>query len=243
MNFSAEPTGFVHERAKDIEDHDLDVADLCHCAFPPDLASPVQQVTTLPPRRITGQDGDVRFEFVSGSPALDLAGTVLSRQDDPVDLLATPTNLEQWMGECDELPDRVTVDTTTFESALTLREAIYQLALCRVIDRPFDPSSLAIINDAASGPLLTFRLSDAGLHLSGDGRAVLSHMARKGIALLADPRAVLKECGRTGCSRVYLDRSRGARRTWCGMDQCGNRVKAAAYRARKRTTAGAEHTD
>lgn len=55
--------------------------------------------------------------------------------------------------------------------------------------------------------------------------------------MLADPGARLKECGRTDCTRVYLDRSRGARRAWCGMEECGNRVKAAAYRARRRTSA------
>ncbi|MGS2586154.1 CGNR zinc finger domain-containing protein [Streptomyces hebeiensis] len=48
--------------------------------------------------------------------------------------------------------------------------------------------------------------------------------------------SVLVECGRTVCTRICLDRSRGARRTWCGMDECGNRVKAAAYRARRRSS-------
>ncbi|WP_442789047.1 CGNR zinc finger domain-containing protein [Glaciihabitans sp. GrIS 2.15] len=33
---------------------------------------------------------------------------------------------------------------------------------------------------------------------------------------------------------MFAGRSRGARRTWCGRDECGNRVKAAAYRARLR---------
>lgn len=60
-----------------------------------------------------------------------------------------------------------------------------------------------------------------------------AHVARTGIAMLADRHACLKECGRPGCTRLYLDRSRGARRTWCGMEACGNRVKAAAYRARR----------
>ncbi|MGI5425384.1 CGNR zinc finger domain-containing protein [Streptomyces sp. CA-179760] len=55
--------------------------------------------------------------------------------------------------------------------------------------------------------------------------------------MLADPHARLKECGRPGCTRVYLDRSRGGRRAWCGMEECGNRVKAAAYRARRRGAA------
>ncbi|MFI1200184.1 CGNR zinc finger domain-containing protein [Streptomyces sp. NPDC020883] len=174
------------------------------------------------------------FAFVSGDPALDLTGTVGSRRDEPNDLLATPADLERWVAECDELPDRVAVDSATFESALALREALYRLALDRVLDRPFDPAGLEIVNEMAAGPVLTLRLSDAGLHRSGNLRAVLSHMARSGIALLADPHACLKECGRADCTRIYLDRSRGARRTWCGMDACGNRVKAAAYRARRR---------
>ncbi|MGP3989799.1 CGNR zinc finger domain-containing protein [Streptomyces sp. 3N207] len=174
------------------------------------------------------------FSFVSGDPALDLTGTVLSRRDEPVDALATPADLERWVAECDELPDRVTADSATFESALSLREAFYRLALDRVLDRHFDPRSLEIVNDTAAGPLPTVELSDAGLRMTGDLPAVLSHIARSGIAVLADPHVCLKECGRTGCTRLYLDRSRGARRTWCGMDECGNRVKAAAYRARRR---------
>jgi predicted RNA-binding Zn ribbon-like protein len=176
----------------------------------------------------------VDFAFVSGNLALDLAGTVVSRRDEPIDALAAPADLERWVAECDGLPNGVTADFATFASALSLREATYQLALDRVLDRPFDPGSLEIVNNTAAESLPTVKLSDAGLHLSGDLLAVLSQIARSGIALLADPHACLKECGRAGCTRIYLDRSRGARRTWCGMDECGNRVKAAAYRARRR---------
>ncbi|MFD0904155.1 CGNR zinc finger domain-containing protein [Actinomadura sediminis] len=174
------------------------------------------------------------FAFVSGAPSLDLAGTVGSRRDDPVDSLTRPADLERWTAECPGLPDRVTVDAAAFEAALTLREAIYRLALDRVEGRPFRPDGLAVVNEAAAGPMPTVRLDDSGLHTTGDARAVLTHIARDGIAVLADPHARLKECGRTGCTRVYIDRSRGARRTWCGMAECGNRVKAAAYRARRR---------
>ncbi|MGP3978026.1 CGNR zinc finger domain-containing protein [Streptomyces sp. 8N114] len=183
---------------------------------------------------VTGQDGDVYFAFVSGNPALDLAATVGSRRDEPIDALAAPADLERWVAECEELPDRVTADFATFEFALSLREAIYRLALDRVLDRPFDPRGLKIVNGTAAGPVPTIELSDAGLRMSGDLRAALAQIARSAIAVLADPHACLKECGRTGCTRIYLDRSRGARRTWCGMDECGNRVKAAAYRARRR---------
>ncbi|MDJ1134822.1 CGNR zinc finger domain-containing protein [Streptomyces iconiensis] len=173
------------------------------------------------------------FVFVSGNPALDLVGTVGSRRDKPVDLLAAPADLEQWVRECDELPDRVTADAATFASALRLREALHQLALDRLECRPFTPAALDTVNSAAARPVPTVELGDAGVRLSGDLRSALAHVARSGIAVLADPDACLKECGRSGCTRLYLDRSRGARRTWCGMEGCGSRVKAAAYRARK----------
>ncbi len=170
---------------------------------------------------------------MSGNPALDLVGTVGSRRDNPVDLLVAPADLEQWVHECDELPDQVTADTETFASALRLREALYQLALDRLQGRRFTPTSLGVLNEAAAGPVPTVELGDAGVRLSGDLRSALAHVARSGITVLADRDACLKECGRSGCTRIYVDRSRGARRTWCGMEGCGNRVKAAAYRARK----------
>lgn len=172
---------------------------------------------------------------MSGNPALDLTGTVGSRRDQPADTLTSPADLERWVAECAGLPDRVTADTTTFEAALHLREAIYRLALDRVLAHPFDADSLAIVNDAATGPVPAIRLSDSGLHTSGELPAVLTQIARSAITVLADSDARLKECGRADCTRIYLDRSRGARRTWCGMEECGNRIKAAAYRARKRS--------
>ncbi|WP_406138162.1 CGNR zinc finger domain-containing protein [Streptomyces sp. NBC_01089] len=182
----------------------------------------------------------MKFVFVSGNPALDLVGTVESRRHTAVDLLAAPTDLERWVRACEGLPDQVTADAAAFASALQLREAIHQLALARIQNRRFTPACLDIVNRAATGPVPTVELSDAGLRVSGDLRSALAHVARSGIAVLADREACLKECGRPDCTRLYLDRSRGARRTWCGMDACGNRVKAAAYRAR-RQAAGQGH--
>ncbi|MBB4981041.1 putative RNA-binding Zn ribbon-like protein [Streptomyces sp. SFB5A] len=63
----------------------------------------------------------------------------------------------------------------------------------------------------------------------------LSTVARGAVELLGGAESrLLKECDNPECTRVYVDRSRGARRQWCGMESCGNRFKAAAYRARKR---------
>lgn len=195
----------------------------------------VQPVTTLSPDRVIGQDGDVGFTFVSGNPALDLTGTVLRRHSDPVDLLVTPADLARWIARCGEVLPRVDVEPEAFDDARALREAVYRLAQDRRHDRPFDRRSLDVLHAAGDGPTPSITLDDEGLHRTGDVRAVLSFLARRGMVMLADGSSRIKECGREGCSRLYLDRSRGARRTWCGMAACGNRVNAAAYRARRRS--------
>ncbi|WP_240630384.1 CGNR zinc finger domain-containing protein [Specibacter cremeus] len=60
-------------------------------------------------------------------------------------------------------------------------------------------------------------------------------MATSAAELLAgEDKARLKECGRQSCTRVFIDRSRGGNRIWRGMEACGNRVKAANYRSRRR---------
>jgi hypothetical protein len=64
---------------------------------------------------------------------------------------------------------------------------------------------------------------------------------RRSSSPAANSLALLKECDNPECTRTYIDRSRGMRRQWCGMDSCGNKIKAAAYRARKKTAHAAAH--
>ncbi|MFD2468648.1 CGNR zinc finger domain-containing protein [Amycolatopsis silviterrae] len=175
------------------------------------------------------------FVFVSGNAALDLTGTLQWRGTTPRDQLADAADLRRWIDEAGLLSDGPgDVGTRAFTRAVELREAVYQLATDRLAGRAFDRNGLAVVNEVAAAPGRRFELTDSGARLHGDVFAVLADLAAGAIALLADGDVVLKECGRADCSRLYVDRSRGARRTWCGMDECGNRVNAAAYRARRR---------
>ncbi len=42
----------------------------------------------------------------------------------------------------------------------------------------------------------------------------------------------IRECKR--CTHIFLDHGRGRGRRWCSMARCGNRAKAATFRARQR---------
>lgn len=55
-------------------------------------------------------------------------GRIPGRGHRIADCGAKASGLARWVAACDELPDRVSADVATFESALSLREAIYRPA-------------------------------------------------------------------------------------------------------------------
>ncbi|WP_344619681.1 CGNR zinc finger domain-containing protein [Dactylosporangium salmoneum] len=66
-------------------------------------------------------------------------------------------------------------------------------------------------------------------HLAADCAMALS-------LLIADgERARLRICAAEDCSRVLYDESRNRTRLYCDSQRCGNRLHAAAYRARRRS--------
>jgi predicted RNA-binding Zn ribbon-like protein len=65
-------------------------------------------------------------------------------------------------------------------------------------------------------------------------------------SLVEQELARIRRCADARCPRVFLDSTRNGRRRWCDMATCGNRAKAARFRARERTPGDAaehEHED
>jgi predicted RNA-binding Zn ribbon-like protein len=109
--------------------------------------------------------------------------------------------------------------------------------------RPEDADRVTV-NEAAQQPDPTPQLTEAGdVRWTGGLEAVLAALARDALDLLDSPDlAAVRQCADDRCTRLFLDRSRGARRRWCGMKGCGDRAKAAAYRRRRRLRACAART-
>lgn len=173
--------------------------------------------------------------FVCGHPALDLAATLRARRTRRRETLPTPDRLDTWFLGCGLL-DLVTPSRQSdLVRARALREAVHLLVDARRRGGPYDTGALAVLNTAARRTPATPQLTPDGRHTTGSPAQALSLLARQAVELLGGPdAALLKECGNPECTRVYLDRSRGARRQWCGMEPCGNRAKAAVHRARRR---------
>jgi predicted RNA-binding Zn ribbon-like protein len=176
------------------------------------------------------------FVFVSGRPALDFAGTLKWREDDPEEQLRTPGDLPRWIVAAGLTPNPPPVNAAAFERAIGLREAIYCAVTACMAERRLRPTDVAQLNQrAAELPLTPVLTSTGRLRHQPDVDAVLSTLARDAIDVIGGPDADrLRRCADERCTRVYVDASRGRNRRWCGMTECGNAAKVAAFRARRR---------
>ncbi|MFE3854131.1 CGNR zinc finger domain-containing protein [Streptomyces griseorubiginosus] len=178
--------------------------------------------------------------FVCGHPALDFAATLRARRSARFEMFVSPERLNAWYLESG-LVDAITPgEEDDVRAATTVREAVYRLVTDRRLGEEFDRQALAVLNAAARKAPATPQLTLAGRHTEATPEQALATVARQAVELLSGPDVpLLKECGNPECTRVYIDRSRGMRRQWCGMESCGNKIKAAAYRARKKDTSAA----
>jgi predicted RNA-binding Zn ribbon-like protein len=191
---------------------------------------------------VTRQDGDVNLDhvFVCGNPALDFAATLRARRSTRFEMFVTPERLNAWYLESGVVDTITPAAESDVREAVTVREAVYRLVTDRRLGEEFDRQALAVLNGAARRTPATPQLAPGGRHTEGTPEQALASVARQAVELLSGPDVpLLKECGNPECTRVYIDRSRGMRRQWCGMESCGNRIKAAAYRARKKTASAA----
>ncbi len=180
-----------------------------------------------------GYHRGVDFTFVSGNLGLDLAGTVGHRRNERVEMLASPQDLGRWVVAAGLLDTPPAVTGDDLRHAVALREAIYRLATAARRGEPLPGPDRERLNTAAAPPPAGVTLTADGLERTGDLPAAMSSAARAAIELLGGPgRDLIRECEAAPCTRLYVDASHRRTRRWCDMRGCGNRAKAAAFRAR-----------
>ncbi|MFF8617602.1 CGNR zinc finger domain-containing protein [Streptomyces sp. NPDC015350] len=176
--------------------------------------------------------------FVCGNPALDFAATLRARRSTRFEMFVTPDRLGAWYPESGIVDAVSPCREADVERAKAVREALYQLLTARRLGEEYADEALEVLNGAARKPTAAPQLTSSGRWTEATPDEALAAVARLAVEVLSGPDVpLLKECGNPECTRVYIDRSRGTRRQWCGMESCGNKIKAAAYRARKKTAA------
>ncbi|HMH15892.1 MAG TPA: CGNR zinc finger domain-containing protein [Edaphobacter sp.] len=115
-----------------------------------------------------------------------------------------------------------------------LREAIYRVGLAIARGDRIPQSDLLAIRAQANAAKPTVVNGRDGLRWQPDpSRAsaqLRSILATEALSLFCSPRSArIGICEGGQCGWLFLDESRGKRRRWCDMNDCGNRAKARRY--------------
>jgi predicted RNA-binding Zn ribbon-like protein len=176
------------------------------------------------------------FKYVSGRHCLDFAGTLKYRTSLREEMLTAPQLLSDWAVGAGLVDAAIDASAEDLAAAIALREAVYGIVVARLENRAPEGADVDVVTRHASLPQLTPRLHvDGSVSRHGTVAQLLAMLAADVLDLLAGPDIEkVKGCADPGCTRLYIDASRGHNRHWCGMGSCGNRAKVQAFRARQK---------
>jgi predicted RNA-binding Zn ribbon-like protein len=161
------------------------------------------------------------------------------------DAVGSPEQLRSWLVARGLLNRNELVPPDALARALAVREGIRALGRANN-GEPMDAAAIAAMNRAASSVPLTVTVQP----LAGDGAwslrpgtpgvdGFVGRMLGTLTAAMADGTwSRVKACRNDTCRWLFVDHSRNRSGTWCTMALCGSRMKARAYRARRRESAG-----
>lgn len=152
------------------------------------------------------------------------------------DELTDPTALRAWLSERDLMDATEPATGADLLRAKELREG-FRAALEANHEGTPDPNAIDSINHIARNARLYVRLqSDGTSSLECDALGVdqaLGRLLAIAYTAMADGTwSRLKVCRRDQCRWAFYDHSKNRSGNWCSMAVCGNKEKAAAYRAR-----------
>jgi predicted RNA-binding Zn ribbon-like protein len=154
------------------------------------------------------------------------------------DVLTDPEMLRAWLMTRQLLRRDATIDEEEFQRALAFREALRSL-VCVNTGAPLDAGVREVLDAAAWRAHLTLRFSPEG-HASLEPSATGLDLALGRLLAIVFTSmsegswARLKACRNEACQWIYYDTSKNRVGAWCTMTMCGNRVKTATYRLKRR---------
>ena len=183
---------------------------------------------------------------VGGHLALDFCNTVgehLAGQ--PQELLQDWESFLRWATQSGLLGPDSYCELLKFPKALgpviQLREAVYRVGLSITGARRLSKRDTDVIRHRAnaSRPEVVF-LTNGAQWRPAPSHAIeqlCSVLGAEALSLFCSPSAArIRVCEGGDCGWLFLDQSRGKRRRWCDMNDCGSRAKARRYYENHRRT-------
>ncbi len=177
-----------------------------------------------------------RFIFISGRLCIDFTQTGgETGKRAAFEQLHRPSDLADWFSQSPLQSTGIQVSAEEFQTALSLREAIWRAA--QAIRQKEAPrrEGVDLINRAASAPDLPPQLAVGAATWAwcspSTATAALSTIARDAIDLFSgELRSRIRQCENPKCGLMFVDTSRPGKRRWCLMKRCGNMSKTSRYR-------------
>jgi predicted RNA-binding Zn ribbon-like protein len=196
------------------------------------LARPRGNAATFIPRELIAHQ-------VGGHLALDFCNTAGEHLAEQLDeLLRNWESFLRWATQVGLVgPDsyfELLGHPEPLDEIVQLREAIYRVGLAVAGARHISGRDVAFIRAHANAPRPEIEFRDsAGRWRPAPTRAsaqLCAILAGEALSLLCSPKATrVGVCGGGNCGWLFLDESRGKRRRWCDMNDCGSRAKARRY--------------
>lgn len=120
------------------------------------------------------------------------------------------------------------------DEIILLRESIYRLGLAVAGVRRISKGDLDLVRERANAPRPEIACSKGAVQWrptpSHASEQICGVLAAEALSLFCSPKAArIGVCEGGNCGWLFLDESRGKRRRWCDMNDCGSRAKARRY--------------
>jgi predicted RNA-binding Zn ribbon-like protein len=176
---------------------------------------------------------------VAGHLALDFCNTAGEHlADTPNEKLLDWESFIRWAAQVGLIAPKTYADLlrspAPIAKILELREAIYRVALAIARGVIIPQADLLVLREHAKAPKPAIASAHRTLQWSPDplraSAQLRSLLAGEALSLFCSPRSSrIGVCDGGNCGWLFLDDSRGKRRRWCDMKDCGNRAKARRY--------------
>jgi predicted RNA-binding Zn ribbon-like protein len=158
--------------------------------------------------------------------------------EDGRDELDSTQALQAWLDLHGLLTGAETLMPDDLQKALEVREALRALAFANN-GQETDPEAAQVLNRASGGSRLvirfgqdgTSRLEPAAAGVNGALGRLLAHVYT---AMVEGTWPRMKACRNDTCRWIFYDRSKNRSGAWCTMAECGDKLKARAYRQRRK---------
>ena len=178
-------------------------------------------------------------KFVSGHVVLDFCNTAGEHLAERFDeMLIDWETFVRWCVQAGVVAETsygsLARKRSPMEPVIRLRECIYRAGLALARHESIAARHLAEIVRTAKGDLPTVHADADGIHwqpkAEHGSEQLRALLAREALSLFCSPRASrIGVCEGGACGWLFLDDSRGKRRRWCDMKDCGSRAKARSF--------------